>query len=141
MSEKYDIQVGDRVTYMLDGEETSQLIISDMQLELTQGTIKVGRKKIIKIERPEYGKVYEKGYGKQKRILDEVEKKYLSNFLKPFKNRVETITKEGGNEEQYLDIYIKDDGYLTLPNFIANTMYKGMKLYKEYTLKELGLDK
>ena len=69
-----------------------------------------------------------------------MEKKYLSNFLKPFKNRVETIVKEEIDEEQYLDIYIKDEGYINLPNFKANTMYKGMKLGKEYTLKELGLE-
>lgn len=68
------------------------------------------------------------------------EKEYLSNLIKPFKNKVKIIEKTEENELQYLNIYVENDGYITLPGFEANTMYKGMKSDKEYTLKELGLD-
>lgn len=35
---------------------------------------------------------------------------------------------------------ILNDSLIILPFFKKNTMYKGMKANKEYTLKELGLD-
>lgn len=93
--------------------------------------------KIIKIEEPTYKTVYEEG----KEILDEVEKKYLSSVISPFKNRIKTITKRkrviGG--KSYIRIYLKNDDTSCLPDFDTNTMYKGMKEDKEYTLKELGL--
>ncbi len=135
MKEKDNIQIGDKVTYTIFGKEETNLLTSIAEINLMKSGIKENKIKIIRIERQKYEKVY-----KKQEILDEVEKKYLSNFLKPFKNRVETIVKEEIDEEQYLDIYIKDEGYINLPNFKANTMYKGMKLGKEYTLKELGLE-
>lgn len=78
-------------------------------------------------------------------ILDEVEKKYLWNIVKPFKDRVVCITKNKLYEYEYLAITIvKVESYskfntFYLPDFVPNTMYKGMKLNKDYTLKELGL--
>ena len=99
--------------------------------------------KIIKIEEPEYRTVYEK----EKEILDKEEKEYLSAVIKPFRNRVESIQKKYYSGKEYIKINIKsktqnnssliDD--ILLPYFKQGTMYKGMKLQKEYTLKELGL--
>ena len=99
--------------------------------------------KIIKIEEPEYKTVYEK----DKEILDKEEKEYLSAVIKPFRNRVESIQKKYFLGKEYIKINIKpktqnnssliDD--MLLPYFKQGTMYKGMKLQKEYTLKELGL--
>lgn len=41
---------------------------------------------------------------------------------------------------EYIEIdYDNDNYYAILPRFKANTMYVGMKLYKEYTLQELEL--
>lgn len=102
-----------------------------------------GLGKIIKIEEPEYRTVYEK----EKEILDKEEKEYLSAVIKPFRNRVESIQKKYYSGKEYIKINIKsktqnnssliDD--ILLPYFKQGTMYKGMKLQKEYTLKELGL--
>lgn len=102
-----------------------------------------GLGKIIKIEEPEYRTVYEK----EKEILDKEEKEYLSTVIKPFRNRVESIQKKYYLGKEYIKINIKakiqgnssliDD--ILLPYFKQGTMYKGMKLQKEYTLKELGL--
>lgn len=102
-----------------------------------------GLGKIIKIEEPEYRTVYEK----DKEILDKEEKEYLSAVIKPFRNRVESIQKKYFLGKEYIKINIKakiqgnssliDD--ILLPYFKQGTMYKGMKLQKEYTLKELGL--
>lgn len=102
-----------------------------------------GLGKIIKIEEPEYRTVYEK----EKEILDKEEKEYLSVVIKPFRNRVESIQKKYFLGKEYIKINIKakiqgnssliDD--ILLPYFKQGTMYKGMKLQKEYTLKELGL--
>lgn len=77
-------------------------------------------------------------------ILDDVEKDYLSAVIKPYKNKVIGITKLKDEYEtkHYIRIVIKGiDGReaINLPWFKGNTMYKGMKRFKEYTLEELGL--
>lgn len=74
-------------------------------------------------------------------ILDDVERKYLSAVIKPFGSRVKYIAKiiSCDEFEQCIEIAFYN-GYCTyLPYFKANTMYKGMEVNKEYSLKELGL--
>ena len=73
-------------------------------------------------------------------ILDDVEKAYLSAVIKPFRKDVECIVKYMFSEEkEFLVISLHNGEEMILPNFIRRTMYKGMKLRKAYTLKELGL--
>ncbi len=72
-------------------------------------------------------------------ILDEVERKYLSGVVRPFRDRVNCIKKLGGSPTQYISISLKDDFPILFPYFKKNTMYKDMELNKEYTLEELGL--
>ena len=72
-------------------------------------------------------------------ILDDVEKAYLSAFIKPFRKRIEYIEKISfANGDQFLSVALQKD-YCGLPNFKEGTMYKGMELNKHYTLEELGL--
>ena len=73
-------------------------------------------------------------------ILDETERKYLSNVIRPFRDRVLCIKKEKNYyyDKQQIKIYLTDTN-IPLPLFENNTMYKGMKLYMEYSLEELGL--
>ena len=74
-------------------------------------------------------------------ILDNVEKRYLSTVIRPFRKRVDSIIKISdplGYDKEY--IFIKLDGdFFALPYFEAGTMYQGMELDRPYTLKELGL--
>ena len=73
-------------------------------------------------------------------ILDDVEKAYLSAVIKPFRKDVECIVKYMFSEEkEFLAISLHNGEEMILPNFIRRTMYKGMKLRKAYTLKELEL--
>lgn len=77
-------------------------------------------------------------------ILDDVERKYLQAIIKPFKNYVTGIIKIKDDYEkgkQYIRIIVKKYTYeyLNFPFFEENTMYKGMKENKKYTLEELGL--
>lgn len=73
-------------------------------------------------------------------ILDDVEKAYLSAVIKPFRKDVECIVKYMFSEEkEFLAICLHNGEEIMLPNFIRRTMYKGMKLRKAYTLKELEL--
>ena len=73
-------------------------------------------------------------------ILDETERKYLSSVIKPFRDDVEFICKNGTNaDSEYINIgYYKDDNTF-FPCFKKGTMYKKMVLDKEYTLEELNL--
>lgn len=81
-------------------------------------------------------------------ILDKEEKKYLSAVIKPFRDQVTYIKKVnmylGCNKNcEYIFCKLgnKDDAVdtFTLPYFPKGSMYKGMEVGKEYTLKELGL--
>lgn len=79
---------------------------------------------------------------KAKSILDEAEKRYLSNVIKPFRNQVTSISKKLGDYGEFIDIEIKEAEYsdgIYLPYFKPNSMYKGMEEYNNYTLEELGL--
>ena len=85
-------------------------------------------------------------YEIKKPILDDVEKEYLSNVIKPFRDKVKCIVKRDyemsyGNE--YIFIVFNDDGCMQIkmcfPSFKKGTMYKGMETGKKYTFEELGL--
>lgn len=74
-------------------------------------------------------------------ILDEKEKEYLRNVIKPFKKDIVYIkkTKTPLSDRKYLEIGLNLDDFLIFPNLKDDTMYKGMKENKKYTLKDLDL--
>ena len=98
-------------------KERSWLMDSIMLTDLIKGTAK-----IIKIPKP---------------ILTDKEKEYLSAVIKPFRDRVSSISKDGPLE--YITISMDSDDFAILPNFEKGTMYKGMETNRRYTLEELGL--
>lgn len=134
--------IGTKVTFengevlVKDGEdffENSDYVRNILELDNFKSRI-LG--KIIKIEEPEYKTVYEH----KPEILDEVEKRYLRGVIRPFRDRVKAISliTSGGKSYCYINIKLEDET-IYLPDFEINTMYKGMKPEKEYTLEELGL--
>lgn len=72
-------------------------------------------------------------------VLDEVERKYLSDVIKPFGHRVSYIVKRLNGSGYYIVIILNNFDVMNLPYFTRNTMYKGMTVGREYKLKELGL--
>jgi len=77
-------------------------------------------------------------------VLDAIEKKYLSDVIRPFRSRIEYISKiVDWAHRCFIVIYLKTDKHqeqICLPHFSENSnMYKGMVFKKLYTLKELGL--
>ena len=81
---------------------------------------------------------------KAKLILDDAEKRYLSNIIKPFKKKVKYIRKcqKFSGPYEYISIAYVDstgDNVLNFPDFKADKMYQGMKRDKLYKLDELGL--
>lgn len=77
---------------------------------------------------------------KNKPILNEEEKEYLSVVIRPFKDKVKYIAKYGDSRLEFISIKLVGDSAMLFPYFKKGTMYKGMELEKQYTLKELGLD-
>lgn len=73
-------------------------------------------------------------------ILTEKEKAYLSTVIKPFREKVEYVYKIclEIDKREYLEISL-ENGVISFPYFEKDTMYKGMKYGKRYTLEELGL--
>ena len=77
-----------------------------------------------------------------KHILTEEEKEYLSNVIKPFRDKVRCIrkSKDEASDNEWVEIVFNTDFCsINFPNFEAETMYRGMELGKEYFLDELGL--
>ena len=81
-----------------------------------------------------------------KHILDKQEHDYLRAVCKPFE--VVSICKnETWSGDEWITIYTKSRVYFgsiaswLLPVFTKDTMYKGMEVDKEYTIKDLELDK
>lgn len=83
----------------------------------------------------------------EEKILDEDEKRYLKNIVRPFRNKITNIHKRRYDDKYeylvigYQDAYDEDEiqRRIYLPNFKKDTMYKGMLLGKDYTLEELGI--
>lgn len=79
----------------------------------------------------------------KKPILDDIERRYLSNVIKPFRDRVKDIVKHGYDCYEYIEIRFYSEnipmGNINLPYYEKSSMYKGMELDKRYSLKDLGL--
>lgn len=72
-------------------------------------------------------------------ILDDVEKEYLKNVIKPFRENIENIVKWNCNNDlQYLTINLSSS-IIRFPAFKKGTKYKNMELNKNYILEELDL--
>lgn len=81
---------------------------------------------------------------KHKSILTNIEKEYLSNIIKPFRDSVVTIAKCNcyGDCAYFIQIKVIQNNrseYINLPYFEKGRMYRGMKTNKEYTLEKLDL--
>ena len=83
----------------------------------------------------------------EEKILDEVEKRYIKNIIRPFRDKVTSICKKQFDDmyEYIVIIYQEEyqeatrERYMYLPNFKINTMYKGMLINQRYTLEDLGI--
>ena len=79
-----------------------------------------------------------------KQNLNEKEKEYLSNVIKPFRDRVNYIFKTENSLGEYIAINSRVyTGWrldvTLLPEFEKGSMYKGMEINKRYNLEELEL--
>lgn len=143
---KSNLQDGDIVTYRngqqrtiigeklidKDGNITSKMDYykEDLTKILTQKEYE-----IVKVERPTQ---YETVFERKEEILDKVEKKYLSNVIRPFKEEVCSIKKMKHTELYRIKITTRNGNFL-LPYFEKDKMYTNMQEEKEYKLEELGL--
>ena len=147
---KSDLKDGDIVTYRNgnkrivisgklineNGMGTKYLRSYDDQIKDKNGCRNLD---IVKVERPVK---YETVFERKEEILDKTEKEYLVNVIRPFRHKIKTIEKKTricDSSLCYLNILLENNDMANLPDFKKNSMYKGMEVNKEYTLKELGL--
>lgn len=92
---------------------------------------------IVKVERPVK---YETMFERKEEILDEVEKKYLADVVRPFRSKVRSVYKMAPicSNKEFINIQLRDENF-TLPYFKKGTMYKEMQTGKRYTLEKLGI--
>jgi len=77
---------------------------------------------------------------KAKTILDAVEKKYLKAVCKPYDIENIQKLKSPYATRFYIRINLKNGDSFPLPYFSLNSkMYRGMDVYKPYTLDSLGI--
>ena len=77
-----------------------------------------------------------------KSILTEQERHYLSSVVKPFREKILHISKLSSKNGESICIDIRydwEEDSILLPKFAAGTLYKGMEIGKEYSVKDLGL--
>lgn len=149
MNKDMKLKRGDVIYYIYDTsikreKHTKEMLICSLAGKTIEQLEDEEQIEILKVERPiKWKNVYE-----YKEILDKEEKEYLSKIIEPFKNRVKRIEKNEifqGNSEfinivLYSSVTYDNEENIPLPYFKKGTMYKGMELYKKYSLKELGLD-
>lgn len=139
MNENIKLKVGDILTYQISNENVVETTVEGWAgISIKEFENLHPSYKVLKLERPQT--IY-----KFKEVLDAKEKEYLSAIIRPFKNRVKNIHKVELANDEYIRIEIPGfcdgiDDSVSLPCFKKRTMYKGMELGKNYTLKELGLD-
>lgn len=135
---KADLKHGDKCTLkngqVIFFDKTSNYSFNSIDEQLRYFNDDVS---IVKVERPTK---YETLFERKEEILDKTEKRYLSGVIRPFKDKVIFISKDRDSnyDKEFIFIELKNES-IYLPNFKINTMYKGMKEDKKYTLKELGL--
>lgn len=81
-------------------------------------------------------------YEREEEILNNKEKEYLSKVIEPFRKNIDYISKvRTGKKCYYIYIHFKDNADdMDFPYFPKeDNIYKGMKLFSQYTLEELGL--
>lgn len=136
---KMDLQVGDKITYkyLNNGDDLihTAIIYSDSDLsdykERLEDKTHIGSIEILRIERSHYELLEEK-----KELLTEEEKEFLKEFITFNNNKEMHIIRK---VENFIFIYGFD--YERIANFkIYNLRFKNLEEYKEYTLKELGLE-
>lgn len=94
-----------------------------------------------KIAKKHNKRLFKEGNIKKEPLLDKAERKYLRNFLAPFRNEVEGIALEYRVEQMdyvALAIHTYDD-WIYLPSFKKGEMYAKLEINREYTLEELRL--
>lgn len=134
---KSDLKDGDKCTLkngqVVFVDKTSNYGFSSIDEQLRYFNDDVS---IVKVERPaQYETVFER-----EEVLDETEKKYLANVIKPFRHKIKSIMKRSAYGSLcYIKICIKNGDNAYFPCFKENSMYKGMEPNREYSLKELGL--
>lgn len=149
MNKDMKLKKGDTIYYIHNTsikreEHTKEMLIYNLAGKTIEQLEDKEQIEILKVERPiKWKNVYE-----HKEILDEQEKEYLSKIIEPFENRVKRIEKikalyddlEFINIVLYSSVTYSNEENIQLPYFKKGTMYKGMELNKQYSLKELGLD-
>ncbi len=131
-----DIQVGDRVTFLYKNEKMVEIAGSSKLINKAKENTET--LKIERIGNQGWYTVYEKN----KKILDEAEKEYFKNLIKPFKKDVVYIKKCKciSGKRYFISVIMNNFACsFTLPYFEKNKMYIGMEAEKEYTLEELRI--
>lgn len=153
ISEKFtksDLKDGDIVTYrngekrtriagkLFDENGTATMWLHSYNEDLIREYKEREETDIIKVERPTG---YETVFERREEILDETEKRYLRDVIRPFRKQVIEIIKwkYTGRDEYFIKIRLENGDILKFPDFTDKTMYKGMLADNSYTLEQLGL--
>lgn len=117
---------------------------SEIYLTIENGNIKMCNTQYNSLTKGDYTSNYWEIY--KEKILTDEEKEYLSNVIKPFKNKVCYIVKYTVSfyDGDFIQICVKSNRnnvyqYINLPAFTRDSIYKNMKADYTYTVEDLDL--
>ena len=123
-----DIAINEDIIAIKDGRPVTCRKIRCIECERTLSGYGCAKEKLLEWANSEY----------KESILTEEEKAYITEVIKPFRDKVTGILK-GDNGSEFIRISVENDGAFRLPYFKKGSMYKNMKTNKKYKLEELGL--
>lgn len=128
LGEVYTVQDIEERGYMIENKEW----FKEKELQKVEYTYK-------DLEKAPIGTKVTFEYESKPEILDEVEKRYLSNVIRPFRDKVMNIKKSTNGKREYITVNMVNDLGISFPGFEIGKMYKGMERGELYTLEELRL--
>ena len=141
LEEEFKIKYNDKSTYVFKEDGLFEKINDGVYSQCDIDNLLTGESELVKIPKP---------------TLNEKEREYLCNVIKPFRDRIVWIRKcEYDRGDFFYGEYIvmglkffdsgtnwficTDVEQIALPSFAKGTMYKGMETDKAYTPDELGI--
>lgn len=124
------MDIGCKCKYLEDVKKKYNLKFIDPTSRLEKGIIAM--REIFKIlsKEPE-----------EEPVLDDAERRYLKNVIRPFKDKceyVEKIPSDWFEDKAYILISL-ENANIPLPMFEKNTLYINMEPCKKYTLEDLEI--
>lgn len=125
--------VGNRVTYEWNEKIYQEIMVSNNDIDIFKEKCKKLGYKILNVEACLWEKIDFEEEIKEKKLFTEDEEEFLKSMIKWY--NISTIEFSG------TEVFFKENGMIVCNlNYPENMKFENIKKYKNYILKELGLE-